>query len=162
MQIILLQVCSLVRVPADHQRTWLKYANLCRKSKRLQMSHKALVTIIGCDPSITPDLPLPTKIPQPTFFYCKHLSESSQRNRAFSQLRNFVKKFLHPGSVQLAGAASPDQEAERRLVKTRQLLARCYLKLGQWQEQLQGLQEVRLSLDFFFGLYGCGAGELLN
>ena len=60
---------------------------------------------------------------------------------AFSQLHNFVKKFLHPRSIQLSGAASPDQEAEKQLVETRKLLARCYLKLGSWQESLQGLQE---------------------
>jgi len=29
-----------------------------------------------------------------------------------------------------AGAASPDEEAEKQLVETRKLLARCYLKLG--------------------------------
>ena len=59
----------------------------------------------------------------------------------FSQLHNFVKKTLYPRSVQLSGAASPDDEAERQLVETRKLLARCYLKLGCWQESLQGLQE---------------------
>ena len=43
-------------------------------------------------------------------------------------------------SVQLSGAASPEEEAERQLVETRKLLARCYLKLGSWQESLEGLQ----------------------
>jgi hypothetical protein len=30
----------------------------------------------------------------------------------------------------VVGAASPDEEAEKQLVETRKLLARCYLKLG--------------------------------
>ena len=60
----ILQVRSLVLEPADHQRTWLKYASLCRKSHRLKLSHKTLVTILGSDPSLTPDQPLPTAIPQ--------------------------------------------------------------------------------------------------
>jgi FKBP12-rapamycin complex-associated protein len=60
----ILQVRSLVLEPAEHQRTWLKYASLCRKSNRLQLSHKALVTILGVDPSANLDLPLPTNIPQ--------------------------------------------------------------------------------------------------
>ena len=140
----ILQVRSLVLEPADHQRTWLKYASLCRKSHRLKLSHKSLVTILGCDPSLAPDQPLPTSIPQATFSYCKHLWGSSQQERAFSQLHNFVKKTLHPRSVQLAAAASPDEEAERQLGETRKLLARCYLKLGSWQESLQGLQEASI------------------
>ena len=100
------------------------------------------MTILGDDPSLTPDQPLPTAIPQATLAYCKYLWGSSQQERAFSQLHNFVKKTLHPRSVQLSSAASPDDEAERQLVDTRKLLARCYLKLGAWQESLQGLQEV--------------------
>jgi len=60
----ILQVRSLVLAPAEHQRTWLKYASLCRKSNRLQLAHKALVTILGVDPSANLDLPLPTNIPQ--------------------------------------------------------------------------------------------------
>ena len=63
----ILQVRSLVLEPADHQRTWLKYASLCRKSHRLKLSHKTLVTILGSDPSLTPDQPLPTAIPQVTY-----------------------------------------------------------------------------------------------
>ena len=140
----ILQVRSLVLEPADHQRTWLKYASLCRKSNRLQLSHKTLVTILGVDPSLNPDQPLPFSLPQATFAYCKHLWGSSQQERAFSQLHNFVKKFLHPRSVQLSAAASPDLEAERQLGETRKLLARCYLKLGSWQEALQGLQETSI------------------
>ena len=34
--------------------------------------------------------------------------------------------------VPVAGAASPDEEAEKQLVETRKLLARCYLKLGRF------------------------------
>ena len=139
----ILQVRSLVLEPADHQRTWLKYASLCRKSHRLKLSHRTLVTILGDDPSLCPDQPLPTAVPQATLAYCKYLWDSSQQERAFSQLHNFVKKSLHPRSVQLSAAPSPDEEAEKQLVETRKLLARCYLKLGSWQESLQGLQEAR-------------------
>jgi len=60
----ILQVRSLVLEPAEHQRTWLKYASLCRKSNRLQLAHKALVTILGVDPSANLEVSLPTNIPQ--------------------------------------------------------------------------------------------------
>ena len=138
----ILQVRSLVLAPADHERTWLKYASLCRKSNRLQLAHRALVTILGTDPSANLEQPLPTVLPQATFAYCKYLWGSGRKSVAYSQLGDFVKQYLHPRSVALAGAASPpDEEAERQLVETRKLLARCYLKLGSWQESLEGLQE---------------------
>ena len=80
---------------------------------------------------------------QATFAYCKYLWGSSQRERAFSQLHNFVKKFLHPASLKLAAAAEDEDNVEEQLADTKKLLARCYLKLGQWQESLQGLQVKR-------------------
>jgi hypothetical protein len=40
---------------------------------------------------------------QATFGYCKYLWGSGKTTVAFSQLHNFVKKFLHPKSVQLSG-----------------------------------------------------------
>ena len=139
----ILQVRSLVLEPSEHQQTWLKYASLCRKSNRQQLSHRALVTILGTDPSTNLEHPLPTAIPQATFAYCKFLWGSNKKQNAFSQLHNFVKRYLQPRISQLTSAASPDLEAEQQLVETRKLLARCYLKLGSWQENLQGLPESR-------------------
>ena len=43
----ILNVRSLVISPKTDQRTWLKYASLCRKSGRLQLSHRTLVEILG-------------------------------------------------------------------------------------------------------------------
>jgi hypothetical protein len=44
---------------------------------------------------------------QATFGYCKYLWGSGKTTVAFSQLHNFVKKFLHPKSVQLSGKFFP-------------------------------------------------------
>ena len=46
--------------------------------------------------------------------------------------------------MRLPGAASLDKEAQRQLREARKLLARCYLKLGSWQESLQGPQETSI------------------
>jgi len=43
----------------EDQRTWLKYAALCRKSGRLSLSHKVLVNILGWDPEKKPEMELP-------------------------------------------------------------------------------------------------------
>ena len=94
-----LQVRSMVIKPQEDERTWLKFASLCRKSGRLQLSHKTLVSILGTDPSKHIDTNLPTHHPQATLAYCKHLWDSNgkdERIRSLSQLQHFVRKDLQP------------------------------------------------------------------
>ena len=93
----ILQVRSMVIKPQDDERTWLKFASLCRKSGRLHLSHKTLVSILGTDPSKNPDANLPTLHPQATLAFCKHLWDSNgkrERERSLSQLQHFVRKEL--------------------------------------------------------------------
>lgn len=69
----ILQVRSLVLSPQEDMRPWLKFASLCRKSGRLALSHKTLVRLLGCDPSLSPSQPLPVSHPHVTYQYCKHI-----------------------------------------------------------------------------------------
>ncbi|PNF25178.1 Serine/threonine-protein kinase mTOR, partial [Cryptotermes secundus] len=132
----IIQVHTLVVSPQEDMYTWLKYAALCRKSGRLMLSHKTLVMLLGMDPSQNPDQPLPAHHPQVTFAYTKHLWMSDRREEAYSQLHRFVQSSLHPQTLQLMGQ-DEDKQQELRC----RLLARCYLKLGQWQESLHGINE---------------------
>ncbi|XP_066992513.2 serine/threonine-protein kinase mTOR isoform X2 [Anabrus simplex] len=132
----IIQVHTLVVSPQEDMYTWLKYASLCRKSGRLMLSHKTLVMLLGMDPSDNPDQPLPAHHPQVTFAYTKHMWMSGQREEAYSQLHRFVQASLHPQTMQLINQDDDKQQDLRR-----RLLARCYLKLGQWQESLQGINE---------------------
>lgn len=160
-----LQVRSMVIKPQEDERTWLKFASLCRKSGRLQLSHKTLVSILGTDPAKAPDAKLPTHHPQATLAYCKHLWDSNgkkERERSLAQLQNFVRKELQSkcglltqeaeaarnaqsqsGNATSSSSANNGQYdqlfSEEKEIK--QLLARCYLKLGQWQESLNGINE---------------------
>jgi len=61
-----------------------------------------------------------------TYGFAKHVWADGERKTAFSHLLNFVKQTLQRGE------AGED---------TRKLLARCYLRLGEWQENLEGLNE---------------------
>lgn len=151
----------MVIKPQEDERTWLKFASLCRKSGRLQLSHQTLVSILGCDPSKTPDQPLPSHHPQATLAYCKHLWDSNgktERERSLSSLHFFVRKELQPKCTLLiqeakAARVQQGQQAQQPVSQAatetlfadekecRQLLSRCYLKLGQWQESLYGLNE---------------------
>nr|WBK62802.1 target of rapamycin [Sogatella furcifera] len=133
----IIQVRTLVVKPHEDMHTWLKYASLCRKSFRLNLSHKTLVMLLGMDPSQNPDKPLPTNYPQVTFAYTKHLWATGNKELAFSQLHSFVQQFLQQPVL----AWAQPEDAKHQQENNRRLLARCYLKLGQWQESLQGINE---------------------
>ena len=132
----IIQVHTLVISPQDDMHTWLKYASLCRKSGNLALCHKTLVMLLGADPSTRADQWLPTVHPQVTFAYCKHMWVAGQREEAYGQLQRFVHSFL------------PNHQCQQPLIplqldddKRKRLLARCFLKLGEWLEALQGINE---------------------
>ncbi|XP_059477089.1 serine/threonine-protein kinase mTOR [Neocloeon triangulifer] len=132
----IIQVHSLVVTPHEDVYTWLKYASLCRKSGRLMLSHKTLTLLLGTDPSLQPDQPLPANHPQVTFAYTKHMWMSGKKEEAFNQLHRFVQSTLNPLSTQIIVQDDAKMQDRRR-----RLLARCYLKLGEWQESIQGINE---------------------
>uniref|UniRef100_A0A8D9ABA5 Serine/threonine-protein kinase TOR n=1 Tax=Cacopsylla melanoneura TaxID=428564 RepID=A0A8D9ABA5_9HEMI len=122
----IIQVHTLVISPHEDMHTWLKYASLCRKAQRYMLSHKTLVMLLGIDPSLHPDNPLPIEHPHVSFAYTKHLWSAGHKELAFKQLQTFVTD---------AVARAEDGR----------LLARCYVKLGEWQESLQGIIEESIS-----------------
>lgn len=93
------------------------------------LSHKTLVMLLGYDPSLYRDRPLPITEPQVTFAYTKHLWMSGQRNYAYQQLSRFLYEY-----TQQMPESSTNEERQR-------LLARCYLRLGYWQESLEGVTD---------------------
>lgn len=133
----ILQVHLLVLQPEDDERTWLKFASLCQRSGRLNLSHKTLTMLLKCDPTKEePGKPLPTKRPHVTFGYIKHMWKSGQKEQAFQQLHGFVR---HVSSYEVLNLQNPEDVTRRQ--ELYKLLSRCYLKLGDWQENLQGINE---------------------
>ncbi|KAG8434781.1 hypothetical protein GDO86_012940 [Hymenochirus boettgeri] len=129
----ILMVQSLVVSPHEDMRTWLKYASLCSKSGRLALSHKTLVMLLGVDPALESDQPLPTAHPQVTYAYMKYMWKSTRKIEAFQHMQKFVN------NMQLqAQHVADDPHHKQELQK---LMARCYLKLGEWQLSLQGINE---------------------
>ncbi|KAM4652055.1 serine/threonine-protein kinase mTOR [Discoglossus pictus] len=129
----ILMVQSLVVSPHEDMRTWLKYASLCSKSGRLALSHKTLVMLLGVDPALESDQPVPTAHPQVTYAYMKYMWKSTRKIEAFQRMQRFVN------NVQLqAQRVADDPQQKQELQK---LMARCFLKLGEWQLNLQGINE---------------------
>lgn len=132
----IIQVRSLVVSPLEDMKTWLKYASLCRKSGRLALSQKTLVMLLGMDPAKNCDKPIPTTNPQVTFAYLKHMWKSSQKKEAYGKLQHFVQHSLQTRALQLI---TPEDTQQR--TQLNKLLARCYLKLGDWADMLYGVNE---------------------
>ncbi|RDD40512.1 Serine/threonine-protein kinase mTOR [Trichoplax sp. H2] len=136
----ILQVRSLVITPQEDMETWLKYASLCRKSKRQALSHKTLALLLGSDPSKYTDQPLPTKYPKVTFSYMKHMWLSGQQEEAFQHLQYFVQTMITQNAA-VASLSSNEETQQSIKEANNRLLARCYLKLGEWMLSLSQLNE---------------------
>ncbi|XP_035228341.1 serine/threonine-protein kinase mTOR-like [Stegodyphus dumicola] len=133
----IMQVHSLVVSPQEDMRSWLKYASLCRRAGRLALSNRTLVMLLGVDPSTRPDLPLPCTYPQVTFAYIKHMWKSNQKQSAFHHLQHFVNVSLASQEFKNMNNGNPSLEITK-------LLSKSYLKLGEWQENLHGINEMSI------------------
>ncbi|XP_065216693.1 serine/threonine-protein kinase mTOR isoform X2 [Planococcus citri] len=131
----IIQVRTLVIPPQQDMHTWLKYASLCRKSSKLMLSHKTLKMLLNVENLEDDKIAVSYVYPQVTFAFCKHLWESDKKTEAYNQLSEFVEKFQQHQGVFFGPQDDKQQDMRRRF------LARCYLKLGQWQENLQGTNE---------------------
>uniref|UniRef100_UPI00358FB62C serine/threonine-protein kinase mTOR-like n=1 Tax=Myxine glutinosa TaxID=7769 RepID=UPI00358FB62C len=131
----ILMVRSLVLSIHEDSQTWLKYASLCGKSRRLALAHKTLVQLLSVDPSLQLDQPLPITQPQATYAYMKYMWKSNHKLEAFQHMQHFVQT-----AQQGSGQTSPE-EINCVTPDLKKLLARCYLKLGEWQLSLQGISE---------------------
>lgn len=136
----IIQVHSLVIAPEEDIHTWLKYASLCRKSGSLKLSHKTLTMLLTKDPSENPDAPLPIDKPQVSFAYTKHLWMAGEHDRAYKQLDRFVNTFIVQNNL----------SSEQLKDENRRLLSRCYMRLGLWQNRVQGITDQSIN-----GILGC-------
>lgn len=144
----ILQVRTLVLKPHDDIRTWLKFAALCQKSSRFQTSNNILCMLMNCNPAQPPVdslLELANRDwPQVTFAYIKHLWKDSaslpndKRALRKDEVYNHLTQFVSWCQPILREEAMSRSIAFAELDK---LLSRCYLKLGQWHENLHGLNE---------------------
>lgn len=127
----IIQVHSLVVTPHEDVHTWLKYASLCRKSGHFKLSHKTLLMLLQSDPATQPDKLLPVHQPQVSYAYAKHLYMTGDQQTAY----NHLKSFVHAFSQQNLRSSEDIRDENRRL------LARCYMRLGLWQNRGQGITD---------------------
>lgn len=148
----IIQVHTLVVSPQEDVHTWLKYASLCRKSRQLKLSHKTLVMLLRCDPSQNEEADLPCDKPHVTFAYTKHLWMDGKELLAYDKLSRFVNAFKQSTSQRNSQHSGQSVSAQTIPIEVQnRLLARCNMKLGLWQNKLEGLNDQ--SIDSILSYY---------
>lgn len=90
-----LQVHSLAASPNEDQRTWLKFASLCRSSGRLQQSRRVLTTLFGTnDPTPQVLLTCAGSKPEVSFAFMKHMWTEARLNKD-TERKKAVLNLLH-------------------------------------------------------------------
>ncbi|KAJ3115083.1 phosphatidylinositol kinase- protein kinase tor1, partial [Physocladia obscura] len=137
----ILRVHALVVSPLDGPELYIKFANLCRKSGKVALSLKILSKLLHS--SSTNDiasLDVSANPPQVTYACLKHAwSCGIARQTTLKQMRQFTTYLAGKLRISSLDMIEYDQlvvnEESKALLK---LLARGYLKLGEWQWALEG------------------------
>lgn len=123
----IIQVHTLVLSPQEDKHTWLKYASLCRKNNSLKLSHNTLVMLLETDPKNNPSENLPINKPDVSYAYTKHMAKEGDLTAAYAKLSSFVTYY----ESQFNSALEMNKEDKR-------ILARCYMRMGRWQNSICG------------------------
>lgn len=131
----ILKIRALVVSPQDDLEIWIKFANLCRKGGRLTLSSKTLAGLLH-EP--TPDFQnLNFDVnPSHVVYACfKHMWATGARQEAFLEMKDLTKslgaKLGFMSLSEISGQVTRDSAVETQSLT--KLLARCHLKLGEWQ-----------------------------
>ncbi|KAJ3194365.1 phosphatidylinositol kinase- protein kinase tor1 [Irineochytrium annulatum] len=136
----ILRVRALVISPKEDTEMWIKFANLCRKSGRLGLSYKTLAGLLNTESRDLGVLDMMNNSPHVIYACLKHTWASGVKEHAFKQMREFTKTLVERlgiatlNDINFQIEQNRGDESKLSLVK---LLARCYLKLGEWQISLQ-------------------------
>lgn len=142
----ILRVRAMVVSPEDDMEMWIKFANLCRKSGRFSLSESTLRSLMQATINHRGE-------PDPKVVYAqlKHKWHSASqitspeeasavRNQALSILRDFTARNtqelrLNPEEMAVSLPIDPTL-LPPEAVEYARLLARCYLRQGEWQRAL--------------------------
>ncbi|KAG6864919.1 hypothetical protein C0991_006407, partial [Blastosporella zonata] len=126
-----LQIRTLVLDPETDPETWIKFANLCRKSNRMALAEKTINSLIV--PHIDkPDIRGHIK-PPPHVIYAqlKYMWATGSKADSIEFLRRFSVDLNHDLTVETGHAH--ESVPKSKLAEISKLLARCYLKMAQWE-----------------------------
>ncbi|KAI0091642.1 phosphatidylinositol 3-kinase [Irpex rosettiformis] len=133
----ILQVRALVLRPEDDSTTWIKFANLCRKSERMVLAEKTINSLLSPN-QLQPqyrDLQQASKAPPHVVYaHLKFMWAAGEREDSLRFLVKFtgsLSRDLHPDSGE-----TNTYSGRQKFKDLSRLLARCWFKQGQWQVEM--------------------------
>ncbi|GHJ88255.1 hypothetical protein NliqN6_4657 [Naganishia liquefaciens] len=134
----ILQVRTLVLNPMEATDMWIKFANLCRKSDRLDLACKTLNSLLGTSPPSGGETQGQTRAPPHVVYaYFKYTWAKGDRADSLDWLRAFTSRLSADVGLTTVNGQARMISADPALLNYTKLLARCHVKLGQWQVALQ-------------------------
>ncbi|KAL7080367.1 hypothetical protein ACQ4LE_000271 [Meloidogyne hapla] len=135
----ILMVRSIVFSQNELRPLWIKFAALCRREGKQAIARNILRSLLDVSGDVPVDkLNIPFDKPQLALAVCKQLWSEGQKRTAFSHLEQLTKT-LHR-LIERNRLALPREHLEPMA----RITAKCYLKLGEWQESLQQQQAIVL------------------
>ncbi|KAI5965219.1 TOR1 [Candida pseudojiufengensis] len=130
----MLKVRALVIKPKQDMDMWIKFANLCRKSGRLNLAEKSLNLLLE---EGSPENPSRAP-PQVVYAQLKYMWTKGQRPEALRHLVDFTTRMsqdlgLNPNDLITQPLPSEGPGIPKHVDEYTKLLARCFLKQGEWQ-----------------------------
>lgn len=129
----ILNIRTLVLEPKQNMKTWIKFANLCRKSNRIGLAEKSLNMLLDHDQHAT------RAPPQVVYAQLKFMWATGNQQDALRYLVDFTTRMSHDlnlsGSDDLISQPLPWEApgSAPEIKDYTKLLARCFLKQGEWQ-----------------------------
>lgn len=136
----MLKVRALVVKPKQDMEMWIKFANLCRKSGRLGLAEKSLNSLL--DEGDPQNLRPSRAPPQVVYAQLKYMWATGQQNEALNHLVDFTSKLskdlgLNENEAITQPLPTETPGVSKHVEDYTRLLARCYLKQGEWKVALQ-------------------------
>jgi len=151
----MLKVRALVLTPNENIEMWIKFANLCRKQGRIGLAEKSLRSLqsVHLDSDADP-LTASSAVPEVAYAQLKYAWTTGNHRVSLMRLRDFTTSLSDQLTIKTAAAAAADKKNQPNVLNAnydphankirsaelgniRKLLAKCYLKLGEWQTWLK-------------------------
>ncbi|CAK5074309.1 unnamed protein product [Meloidogyne enterolobii] len=135
----ILLVRSIVFSQNELRTHWIKFAALCRREGKQAIARNILRSLLDVSGDVPVDkLNIPFDKPQLALAVCKQIWCEGQKRTAFSHLEQLTKT-LHR-LIERNRLVYPREQLE----PLARITAKCYLKLGEWQESLLQQQAIIL------------------
>lgn len=135
----MLKVRALVIKPKEDMDMWIKFSNLCRKSGRLGLAEKSLNRLL--EPEDSPNGPVEF-YPKVVYAQLKYMWAMGSQQEALDNLIEFTSRMSHNLQLQnddliTQPLAYDRPDATEEDIENTKLLARCFLKQGEWRVALK-------------------------